>query len=283
MSIKTIGAIILLSIFLAACASRPVQTEHILSDSSIVLRQHEIKDVPFLKQNAHHCGPSTLAMTLNYWGNNVSSEEVARLVYTPGMKGSLQTDMISAARRLGYMAVPIEGLSALLSEVAHDHPVIVFENLALTWLPQWHYAVVYGFDLNQETVIMHSGPEQAKHWSLQKFERSWMLADYWGLVVLKPGELAASAGEFANASAASALESLGLIDEAEQSYQAILRRWPESLVALIGMGNVEYKKGRPHEALNYFRKATEAHPFSGAARYNYVVLENSLKKKVSVQ
>ncbi len=165
-------------------------------------------------------------MVMNWNGRNISVDDLAAQVYMPGMKGSLQADMVSASRRNSMMAIQIEGLSSLLREVSAGHPVIVFENLALTWAPQYHYAVVYGYDLDQETVLMHSGPTAGKKWDMRKFERSWMLGDYWGLVVLPPGELAASGTELAHVTAAAGLEQLSKTAEAEKSYLAILKRWP---------------------------------------------------------
>ena len=266
------------SLFLTSCASRPVQTENLIADVSYQGRQHEIAHVPFINQSANHCGPATLAMVFQYHNDPIEADQISSLVYTPKMKGSLQSDMISAARRRGYMAVPITGFESLIHEVSNDHPVIVFENLALSWLPQWHYAVVYGFDMNNKTVRMHSGPEKAKTWSMEKFERSWMLADYWGLVILKPGELALSAGELSNASAAAALENLGLHKQAAASYQAVLKQWPDSLIALMGMGNLEFHWGNVDKALGYFHKAAKAHPQSVAAQHNYAELKRHQKK-----
>ena len=72
----------------------------------------------------------------------------------------------------------------MLTEIAAGNPVIIFENLALSWLPQWHYALALGYDLQRQEIILHSGHDANFRWDLSKFERSWMLGDYWGLVVL---------------------------------------------------------------------------------------------------
>ncbi|MBS1972287.1 MAG: PA2778 family cysteine peptidase [Bdellovibrionales bacterium] len=232
--------------------------------------------MPFLQQTAGYCGPATLAMALSSQGQTTTPEEVGPLVYTPGLKGTLQEDMISAGRRQGFMTVKIQGMESLLAEVTAGHPVIVFENLALSWLPQWHYALVFGYDLNTQTVTMHSGPEAFKRWDLRRFERSWMLADYWGVVLLKPGELAASASEYEQSKAASALESLGKTTEAEKAYRAILRRWPESLVSGIGLANIAYSHGRAKEALQLLTESVRRHPESMEAWHNLSVAQASL-------
>ncbi|MEK6773559.1 MAG: PA2778 family cysteine peptidase [Bdellovibrionota bacterium] len=271
--------LIAFTLFLAGCVTTARQTEILLKNPPTNLKRSvEIPHVPFIDQAVGHCGPATLAMVMNWNGRPISVQDLASQVYTPGMKGSFQADMISASRRNSMMAVQIEGLPSLLNEVSAGHPVIVFENLALTWAPRYHYAVVYGYDLDQEKIIMHSGPEIGKRWDLRKFERSWILGDYWGLVVLPPGQLAASGTELAHVTAAAGLEQLSKIDEAEKSYLAILKNWPESLGALIGMGNLSYEKKEYKNSVEYLRRAVAAHPESAAAKHNLAFAEKEIKK-----
>ncbi|MBC7457226.1 MAG: PA2778 family cysteine peptidase, partial [Bdellovibrionaceae bacterium] len=188
-----------------------------------------ISNVPFINQQVGQCGPATLTMALNYLGNGISVDEVAQQVYTPGMKGSLQTDMVTAVRRQGLLAIPIDSLDSLLREVSKGNPVIVFENLALSWFPQWHYALVFGYDLSKETVTMHSGSEKNKEWDIRKFERSWKLGDYWGLVILPADQLSATASELVHANAAVGLEQVGKKEQALTAYKTMLSRWSTSL------------------------------------------------------
>lgn len=264
----------------SGCASRAVQTESIRASAPAgIPAQKEIAGVPFIEQSENHCGPATLAMTLGFYNQSIGMEQVAPLMYNTQNKGSLQSDMLSAARRLGMNAVAIEGMPALLQEVAAGNPVIVFENLALKWLPQWHYAVVYGYDLSVPEVVMHSGPEKAKRWKMETFERSWMLGDYWGMVVLPPGQLSATADELAHASSASVLEQLGRRDDAQKSYEVILKKWPESLSAHIGMGNIYYAKGDYRKSAEVLRRAVQLHPTSESARHNLKVAESKLQPK----
>lgn len=236
-----------------------------------------VAKVPFINQDIGQCGPATLTMAMNWAGKPVTVEEIAPQVYTPKMKGSFQTDMITTARRQGLIAIPISGLQNLLIEIEKEHPVIVFENLALTWLPQWHYAIVFGYDLNKETVLMHSGPEKDKIWDIRKFERSWKLADYWGLVVLPPDELSATASELEHSRAAAGLEQVGHRDEAAIAYRAILSKWPTSLSALVGMGGWEYEQNHYLKSVEYLRRATRAHPEAAAAWHNLAIAESAAK------
>ena len=86
----------------------------------------------------------------------------------PDRRGSLQSGLIGGARRLGRLAYPIRGRDCLLREVVAGHPVIVLQNLSLRWWPQWHYAVVIGYDLPQQAVVLHTGVNASR-----RVARAW--------------------------------------------------------------------------------------------------------------
>jgi tetratricopeptide (TPR) repeat protein len=272
--------LILAFVALAAfgCASAPYQTDQFLQRPHGLPQTQLIRDVPFFQQSAGYCGPATLAMVMNWAHHKVEVDEIAPQVYTPGMKGSLQTDMITASRRNGLMAISVSDVEALFTEVAAGHPVVVFENLAIKWWPRWHYAVVLGYDFNTKEVVLHSGPNAFERVSFHEFEQSWKLGDYWGLVVLPPGTLSVSADEFANAKAAAALEQIGKLAEADLAYKKVLEKWPESLTANIGAANIAFTRKNPAESVKYLLKATKAHPDSEAAKHNLAVAKNALMK-----
>jgi hypothetical protein len=259
------------------CASSTKQTDQFLLSKNFLPLEFEIKNVPFINQQVAHCGPATLTMAMNWAGKMVTVEEITNQVYTPGMKGSFQSDLIGASRRQGLIAIPVIGLSNMLQEVSAGHPVIVFENLSVSWFPQWHYAIVFGYNLNDEYVLMHSGPEAFKKWDMRKFERSWKLGDYWGLVVLPPSELSATADELSHLVASTGLDQVGKFYEASVAYQTILKRWPKSLGALIGMGNWEFSNKKYKAAVQYLKLATEAHPKADAAWHNLAIAEKYLR------
>lgn len=260
---------------LFGCATVAWQSKNLLASSSREIPDfHEIKGVGFVDQSDRYCGPAVLAMALRWGGQDISIEESAALVYSPFSEGSFQSDMISASRRRGMMAVTIHNLSDLLTEVAADHPVIVFENLSFSWAPRWHYALIVGYDLSKQEIIMHSGHDAFFRWDIEKFERSWQLGEYWGLVVLPAGELAISASELAHVTAAVGLENVKKYDEAEISYLKILKKWPASLVAMIGLANVYYQKGNRAEAVHWLHEALRLYPESQIAQHNLFVAES---------
>ncbi len=258
---------------ISGCAARAVQTEMLLAEKHNLPSTALIKDIPFIDQSEGYCGPATLTMAMQHAGRDVKIEEIAQQVFTPGLKGSLQSHMISAARRNELTAIPIKNLSALLTEISAGNSVIIFENLALSWLPQWHYALALGYDLQKQEIILHSGHEAYFRWDLAKFERSWMLGDYWGLVVLPAGKLSATANEIAHVTAALGLENANNFAAAEKSYRAVLEKWPTSLVGLIGLANLIYKKGQYKESVVLLKQAVVAHPSSEAAKHNLLVAQ----------
>lgn len=260
--------------FVLGCASNTRQTDQLLNQvpSGLAMEAH-IPNVPFINQSVGHCGPATLAMVLQWNGVNISVDQLIPQVYTPQMLGSFQTDMISASRRNSMMAIQIDGLQNLLQEIQAGHPVIIFENLGIQWLPQYHYAVVHGYDLNKKILVMHSGPIENEKIDLKEFERSWRLGDYWGLVVLPPGKLSKTGSEISHLQAAAALEQILKIDEAHLSYLAIQTRWPESFGALIGLGNVTYLKKDFLMSVQFLKRASASAPKSAIAWHNLALAE----------
>lgn len=261
---------------LVGCVSNTVQTDRLYSSESNLKSRVE-NAAPFIHQEVGHCGPATLAMAIGAIGKSVDLPTLTEQVYSPNAKGTLQETMIASARRQGFLAVPINGLVDLLKEIEAGHVVVIFENLGIQWIPQWHYALVTGYDLSTQTLVLHSGPNANEQIKMKEFELSWKLGNYWGLVVLPPGELSASADEFTHLRAAAALEKLEKYSEAEKAYQGILSRWPNSLIARIGLGNVYYNQQKYSLAVRYLKKATKLHPTSTEARNNLQIASQALR------
>jgi Tetratricopeptide repeat len=164
--------------------------------------------------------------------------------------------------------VPVTRLLDLTAELAAGHPVVVFQNLGLGRFPVWHYAVAIGYDLDSGDLFLHSGLDAWRVMPLGTFERTWARGDYWGLVVLPPGKLPASADEIAVLRAATGLEQAGKFRAAAAAYAAIAERRPDSLEAWIGRGNAAYAAGDLERAENAFRTAVRRHPNAAAAWNN---------------
>jgi hypothetical protein len=259
------------SVVLSGCSTLDPQSSKMAANPPSVDRNHYIEEVPFIKQNVAQCGPATLAMVLSYRAHAVSVDELARSVLTESKGGTLQSALVGGARREGLMAVPVTGFAAMIREIAGGNPVIALQNLGLSWWPKWHYVVVTGYDLDSKTLRIHSGAEKNRKISFKDFEIDWSPAHYWGLVVVPACQLSESGNEFDHVTSAAILESLNKSKEAEDSYIAILKRWPQSLGAMLGLGNIYYASARYGEAQKILEKAKQFHPDSAAASHNYEI------------
>lgn len=252
---------------LAGCATP--QTDRLLESAPAFPQPVELTAVPFFPQEAYQCGPAALATVLNGPGLNVTPEELAPQVYLPERQGSLQFELLAAARRHGRVPYVLRPqLEALTTEVASGHPVLILQNLGLAISPQWHYAVVVGFDLTRAEVVLRSGRESRHITSLRTFERTWQRGDYWAIVVLPPGELPQTAEELPYLQSVLALEKLKRWQDAATAYRTALTRWPKSLGAHMGLGNSRYALGDLRAAEDAFRAATSAHPNAAVAFNN---------------
>lgn len=250
---------------LAACATP--QMPQLGQENGLPARA-EVASVPFHPQTENLCGPASLAMVLGWSGVPVRPEDMAGQVLTPGREGSLGHDLVTAARRADRLAVPVHGLEPLLAELAAGHPVLVLQNLGLAWHPQWHYAVAIGYDLEAGTLTLHSGEEAGQAMPLATFARTWQRAEQWAIVVLPPDSLPATADASSVLQAAAGLEQAGRYQAAAAAYAAALGRWPDSLAALIGLGNARYAAGQLAGAEAAFRTAVSFHPREAAAWNN---------------
>lgn len=193
-------------------------------------------------------------MILNHRGLADTPDELKDRVYIPERKGTLQVELVSASRERDLLVYPVPGeLKALMAEVDAGNPVLVMQNLAFNWFPQWHYAVVVGYDLKKREMIVHSGLNKAQREAFKVFMRTWNRADRWARVMLPPHQLPASAQPLVYLRAASDLEQTGRLDSARQAYAAALSAWPQQPTARFGLGNVAWAQELPDISVEHFR------------------------------
>jgi len=126
--------------------------------------------------------------------------------------------------------------------------VLVLQNLGLSWLPKWHYAVVVGYDLPLQRLILRSGTIERHQLSLALFERTWQRGNRWGVVLLPPGKLPAGDNHLSYMRGAYALEQTRQDEAALLAYQSACRRWPAEPITWLAQSNLEYRLGRYSEA-----------------------------------
>jgi tetratricopeptide (TPR) repeat protein len=264
----TLASALVLIVLLTGCAAP--QTRELLQDEKLKLPPRaELTKVPFFPQDQYQCGPAALATVLQAAGRPATPAELIPLVYVPERQGSFQVEIIAAARRYHTVAVPLQPyLEDVLREVAAGSPVLVLQNLSLPFAPQWHYAVVVGYDLETAKLILRSGQYERLETNMSTFERTWARSKYWAIVAMAPERTPVTVTQSAYAEAAVALETKGYIAGARTAYQTALRRWPRNQAALIGTGNIAYRDKDLPAAERAFRRAVQLYPDSGIALNN---------------
>lgn len=259
---RALAGVLFFALLFSGCAT--LESRNLLKNPPTELKpQAELVDVPFHPQEAFQCGPAALATALQAKGVKVAPDDLTKQIFLPGRKGSLQVEMRSATRRQGMLAVTMSGrIKDLLTEVANGNPVVVLQNLGLNWYPRWHYAVVVGYDLPKENIILRSGKEQRQVMALTTFEHTWKRSNYWAIVVVPPNEVPKTATRESFFASALEMEKVRQPALAETAYGAALQRWPGDLAALVGLGNSRYALRNLAGSEQAFRQVSELHPQS---------------------
>ena len=209
-------------------------------------------------------------MVTAFYGKRFTPEQIAPLVYTPGRQGSLQIEILAAARSLGFAPYKLtNNLPDLLRELDAGHPVLVLQNLALPIYPMWHYAVVIGYDSDEQKLILHTGDQANYRVSIATFDRTWARAKRWGLVILPPGQLPKTSMANQVLETAIGLEQTRHPRAALLTYQAGVKRWPNNFALRMGIANTHMQLNEPLAAGLAYREALKLDNRSAAVLNNF--------------
>ena len=150
-------------------------------------------------------------------------------------------------------------LEAVLREVQAGRPVVVLQNLGLSWAPAWHYAVLVGYDIGAGEVVLRSGTTRRAAMAMRTFEHTWKRAGAWAFVALPPGQWPATAQEDAVVEASVGFERSAPPQQALQVYRSALERWPDNLSLRMGLGNTLHALGDKGAAADVFEQAARQH------------------------
>lgn len=265
---------LLAAVFVAGCATSPVP--RLAADAARPVRAL-VAGVPFHPQREYQCGPAALAMSLGASGADVTADELVPAVFLPGRQGSVQPEMMAAPRRYGRVSYPVGGsLETLLAEVEAGRPVIVLQNLGLKWLPVWHYAVVIGYDLEQEDIYLHSGTTESMRMALGRFDRTWARSGRWAMLALPPGELPVTTNARTTITAIHDYERNVGPAVAVPAWVAATERWPDHELAWFARGNAHYARNELLAARDAFAEAVRLQPELGPGWINLGFLFSEL-------
>ena len=275
----SLSALVVACVLLGGCAS-------LIAPQSTSVREHrpagiparvELKAVPFFPQTEYQCGPAALATVLANAKVRVKPDDLVSQVYVPDRKGSFQVEMLAAARRHGMISYQLAPRHEdLLREIAAGTPVIVLQDFGIGPIENWHYAVVVGYDLDEDNLVLRSGEKQRQVLRSGLNEFVWRKADYWAMVVVPPNQIPATAQEDSWLSAIAAFERVGKPRAARAAYTTFLKRWPDNVNASVGLANTYHAAGELKEAERVLRAALARQPDS-------VVVLNNLAQTLSDQ
>ena len=247
---------------LTGCASWTPQTKELAQHRPAGIPGiHELTETPFFPQDDYQCGPAALATVMVAAGVKVTPEELVPQVYLPERKGSLQVEMLAAARRHGLVSYQLPPTyAALVQEIAAGTPVILLQNLGIK--DGWHYAVAIGYDWDNGMLQLRSGRNERQELPFGMNEMAWRRSGYWAMVAVPPDRIPASAEENRWLAAIAAFERTGQAAPARIAYSNFLKRWPENVNAAVGLANTHYALGELKDAERVLRDAAQRAPDS---------------------
>jgi ABC-type bacteriocin/lantibiotic exporter with double-glycine peptidase domain len=163
-------------------AADPGNSSHVSANGATVIR-----GVPFLPQEEDTCGPSSLAMVLRFFGEEVRTAEIVRETRTAGLRGTLITDLAAAARRRGFEAEVVDlDLARLRERISEGIPVILLVDLGTWVLSRPHFLLAFG--VTAGGVVAHSGREEGKVIPFPTLDARWAKMGRLAVIVQRGGK-----------------------------------------------------------------------------------------------
>ena len=253
---------------LQGCAGIAPQTAALLDGMPAGMPERvELTTVPFFPQAEYQCGPAALATLLVSSGVKTTPEALVPQVYLPARKGSLQVEMLAAARRHGLVSYQLAPSKVdVMRELAAGTPVVVLQNLGI--FEGWHYAVAVGYDWKFGMMILRSGVTEREEMPFAVHEFVWKRSGYWAMVAVPPERIPATAEEGRWLSSVVAFERLNHPGRNRVAYAAFLERWPDNVQAAIGLANAHHALGELPQAEKVLRAALGRSPDSAVVLNN---------------
>lgn len=203
-----------------------------------------LSQVAFFPQEDYQCGPAALATLLTAQGVEVTPEDLVEKVYLPEQKATLPLEMVAAGRSYGLLAYKLDpNLGHLLQQINAGHPVLVFQNLSLKAIPQWHFAVVVGYDLAAQELILRSARIKEYRLDFKTFMNTWQRTNQWAYLFLTPGEMPAKPDPKVYLQSSLDLVNVGLNVSAQKALEAGVNTWPEHEAMRMALSNTYFQSG----------------------------------------
>jgi tetratricopeptide (TPR) repeat protein len=241
-----------------------------------------IDNVPFYPNTSDQCGPAVLASLLNYWGKNVTPEELKKEVYVPRLNGTLPIDLLPALHSRGIAAETLYGsFDRVKTEIRGGRPVLAYLNFGTKKHPIGHFVVINGFDDEKKVFIIHSlKPDKLA--SYKRFDRGWNDTHHW-MIVAEPSAQPLTVSTSPVQTMAVEQEPLtaddhvrlgqiydqqGLTQEAADQYRRALNVDKGYVPAHMALGNQAFNRKNYAAAERYFKRALKYQPDHPGANNN---------------
>jgi len=238
-----------------------------------------IDKVPFEKQSRYQCGPAALSSVMKYWGKEVSPEEIAKAVYIPCIRGTLDFDLENFPTGHGFW---VRSYSAtfkdLKAKIKKDIPLIVLHRQGPQFLNKYHYLVVVGYDEPRGLVVAHTGHKKDAVFTTRDFLRRWDGAQRWALIVVPAEKVDWQLSAEEHNSLGLFYEKRGDLARAKDNYEKSIRLEPKIATFYFNLGNVTLKLRNFNDAEDAYKRAIELDPTFADAYNNLacVYLEQRL-------
>ena len=143
-----------------------------------------IEGVPFYQQSDPTSGAAALAGMLDYLGHPEDLERITKKIYHPDLSDAPPWDMERYAREAGFKSEASSGsFGELKAYIRKGTPVICLLDIGFGFDHKPLYVMVIGFDDVHEVFIVHDGSAPNGLIGYKKFNKKWIRAGYWMLVI----------------------------------------------------------------------------------------------------
>jgi tetratricopeptide (TPR) repeat protein len=265
--LKQIIFILAVSLLLGGCATSKIN-EHLNEN---LPKEHLLK-LEFIPQKKNLCGPTVLKMASQQYLPKVPFETYKQFTFREKAEGTFKSDMISSTRRLGLSPYRVPTLETMFQEIDQGRPVIIFQNLGLSWYTMWHYSLLVGYNSEKNIVYLHSGTTPYDHMGFSLFVRTWHRGENWSYVVVPPDVIPDHATIDEALDNATVFENLKEKELAKKVYAAMSTKWPDRFEPYLGLANLFYEEKNLKEAIQEILLALKASPNHPALLYNLASL-----------
>jgi len=240
-----------LLIFLTGCGVSSQFTRTLPSDFTPAgLHAHYINIEP-IEQKSFFCGPAALSLVLTYWGCRISQEDIAKEVYIPSIRGTLNFELIQFAQNKNFWVDNITNQDSIKEYLNKDIPVIA---LCKHTVFGYHYIVIKGFDDKNHFFVIASGVKKDCAIYYSEFAESWNVAKNWAIAVYPIDKLDR------NLTAKEYLR-LGFLFEKQKKFKEAIKNYELSLgieknkEVYFNLGNIYTETGDYDKAVENYQKA----------------------------